>query len=64
MAQLIKLPDVMGKTKNSKSHIYDLAKKGLFPKPVKLSTHSSAWVESEVDQWIEDKIAERDQDAA
>ena len=64
MVRLIKLPEVKSRTGNSKSHIYDLSKKGLFPKPVKLSAHSSAWVESEVDQWIDDRIAERDQEAA
>lgn len=64
MIRFIKLPEVKSKTGTSKSNIYALAQKGEFPKPVKLSERSSAWIESEVDQWIEDRIAQRDQEAA
>ena len=44
--------------------IYRLAKQGLFPKPIKLSERSSAWVVSEVQDWIESKIQQRDEEAA
>lgn len=64
MTILLKMPEVRAKTGLSKSHAYALAQKGEFPKPVKLSAHASAWVEAEVDQWIEDRIAERDQEVA
>lgn len=64
MIKLIKLPEVIKNTGFSKSHIYDQVKKGNFPKQVNLTAGSSAWVESEVDEWIADKIAERDQEAA
>ena len=63
MKKLIKLPKVMAKTGLSRSHLYALAQQGEFPKPIKLSERSSAWVESEVDGWIEERIAERDQEA-
>lgn len=62
--KLIKMPQVRGNTGLSKSHIYALAQKGEFPKPIKLSERSSAWVESEVQEWIDNRIAERDQEAA
>lgn len=32
---------------------------GTFPKPVKVGKRS-LWVETEIDQWIADRIAERD----
>jgi prophage regulatory protein len=35
-----------------------------FPKPIALSPRRIAWVEREVDQWIADRIAERDQQGA
>jgi prophage regulatory protein len=64
MTTLLKIPEVRAKTGLSRSHLYALAQNGEFPKPVKLSERSSAWVESEVDGWIEERIAQRDQEAA
>ena len=32
-----------------------------FPRPTKLGPRAVAWVESEVDAWIDARIAERDQ---
>ena len=64
MPKLKKLPEVRAITSLSRPHIYALIQKGEFPKPVKLSERSSAWVESEVQDWIDKKIAERDQEAA
>jgi prophage regulatory protein len=60
MNSLNKLPQVLAKTGLSKSHLYALAQKGEFPKPIKLSERSSAWVESEVNDWIDARIAARD----
>lgn len=57
-----KLSQVLAKTGLSKSHLYALAQKGEFPKPIKLSERSSAWVESEVQDWIEARIAARDEE--
>lgn len=44
----------------SRSSIYDMMDKALFPKQVKLGGRSVAWVESEVLHWINSKISERD----
>ena len=62
--RLIKLNDVMAITGLSRSHTYALAMQGLFPKQVKLTERSSAWVESEVQGWIDSRIAQRDLEAA
>lgn len=40
-----------------------LIKVGKFPKPVKVGSRN-AWLESEIDQWIADRIVERDTVAA
>jgi len=46
----------------SRAHLWRLVKAGRFPKPVKLGLGSrNAWVEQEIDSFIESKIAERDQ---
>jgi prophage regulatory protein len=37
---------------------------GRFPKPVLIGARAVAWVESEVQAWIEQRIAERDSERA
>ena len=57
--RLIKLKEVLTITGLSRSHTYALAQKGLFPQPVKLTERSSAWVQSEVLDWVESRISAR-----
>jgi prophage regulatory protein len=57
---LERLPAVMARTGLKRSAVYALVAAGRFPKPVKLSERSSAWVVTEVDCWIAARIAERD----
>jgi prophage regulatory protein len=63
--KLIRIKSVIELTGVSKSYIYDLSNRGLFPKSIQLISGgtSVAWVESEVEGWIEERIAERDQEA-
>lgn len=35
-------------------------KAGTFPKPLQLSTNSRGWLASEIDEWLADRIAQRD----
>lgn len=58
---LIKLPEVQRRTGHGRAWIYRLIQQKRFPPPVKNGSRSSAWVESEVDAWVEARIAERDQ---
>ena len=46
--------------KYSKAQLWRLWTTGKFPKPVKLSASRNCWLEDDVDQWIESRIAERD----
>jgi prophage regulatory protein len=48
----------------SRKHIRELVKAGKFPAPVRPGEQTVAWVESEVDSWLEARIAERDSTAA
>ena len=45
-----------------RSSLYGLMKAGQFPKPVPLNDegHAVAWVESEISEWQEERIAERE----
>lgn len=55
---LIRIPRVEAATGYKRSTIYRLVKANRFPAPISLGNRASAWVESEVNQWIERRIAE------
>jgi len=55
--QILKLIEIKKDTGLSGSSIYRMAKAGTFPKPIKLGERSSGWIASEVDQWINERIA-------
>lgn len=57
--KLLKMRDVMALTSLAKSTIYKYIDTEGFPKQVKLGSGSVAWVEGEVLDWIEAKIAQR-----
>ena len=50
----------------SKSHIHSLISQGKFPKGVLIVPGGVAkgWLESEIVEWIEQRVAERDQEVA
>ncbi|HEI6739254.1 TPA: AlpA family transcriptional regulator [Yersinia enterocolitica] len=54
----IRLSYVQRRTGYSKAWIYRLIKQERFPKPVKIGSRSIAFVESEIDEWINQRIAE------
>lgn len=51
--KLIRLSEVMSKTGYSKSWIYKLIKKNHFPKSIKIGTRSVAFIDREIEEWIE-----------
>ena len=56
---LIRALAVTKRTGLSKSSIYRQMNEGTFPKCVRMSEKTVAWVEAEVNAWIEARIAER-----
>lgn len=59
-----RLPLVIKSTGLSRSTILRKVDAGEFPRPVRLSANSVAWVAAEVERWAADRIAERDSRAA
>jgi prophage regulatory protein len=57
---LIRLAEVQKRTGYSKAWIYRLLKDNRFPQSVKIGSRAIAFVESEVDEWISQRIEERD----
>ena len=44
----------------SRVHIHRLVAAGKFPRPIKIGENRTAWLERELDEWLDAKIAERD----
>ena len=53
----IKLPAVKERTALSTSEIYRRLEAGTFPQQIRLGAKAVAWLEHEVDAWIEQTIA-------
>lgn len=58
--RLMRMNEVIRMTGLSRSSIYDRMNAGLFPRSCSLGSRSVAWVESEVMEWVEHQIAQRD----
>ncbi|MBC3249395.1 AlpA family transcriptional regulator [Serratia fonticola] len=61
---LIRLPDVQRRTGYSKAWIYRLMSQGKFPTSVKIGSRAIAFVESEIDEWVNQRIAESRKEVA
>ena len=57
---LIRMAEVQARSGLSVAQIYRLMAKALFPRSVATGPNSRAWVEDEVDAWIRERIAARD----
>ncbi|MEB5738604.1 AlpA family transcriptional regulator [Klebsiella aerogenes] len=55
---LIRLPEVQRRTGYSKAWIYRLMSEQRFPSAVKIGSRAIAFVESEIDDWVNQRIAE------
>ncbi|MGN7836324.1 helix-turn-helix transcriptional regulator [Acinetobacter sp. 22323] len=55
--RLIRRKEVQAKTGLGASSIYALMSEGKFPKPITLSIRRVAWIESDIDLWIAERIA-------
>ena len=68
--RFIRLPEVLTRTGYGRTTIYRKMEDGSFPRSIKLGgppvapeafdSRAVAWIENEVEQWIESRIDERD----
>ena len=56
--QILRLNDVKAKTGLSRSTIYLRMAEGTFPKKISLGSRAVGWINSEVIEWIEQRIGE------
>jgi prophage regulatory protein len=55
--KIIRLPEVKNKTGLSRSSIYLRMSQGEFPRSISLGARAIGWLESDVNEWLEDCIS-------
>jgi predicted DNA-binding transcriptional regulator AlpA len=55
--QIQKMGGVEKKTGLKKSSVYQMGNDGFFPKPIKLGSRASGWIDAEVDLWLKIQVA-------
>jgi prophage regulatory protein len=55
--RFLRLPAVAERTGYSGTTIWRKVKIGEFPKPVSIGANATAWIEREVDAWVQSKIS-------
>lgn len=60
--EFLRRRQVEARTGLKTSTLYTLMSEGKFPRPVKLGERMVAWPATEIAEWQESKIAERDHD--
>ena len=55
-ARILRFHQVQARTGLSRSTIYRRLAGGSFPKPLSLGARAVGWIESEVDEWIRQRI--------
>ena len=53
---ILRLPAVKERIGLSRSSVYLRIAEGNFPKPVSLGARAVGWLESDIDDWIQDRI--------
>lgn len=56
--QVLRLPEVKRITGLSRATIYARQQTGTFPKAINLGPRTVGWMASEIDAWLQEKIAE------
>jgi len=59
--KILRLPDLKEQCGISRSAIYQGMKEGTFPQSIPLGTRMVGWSETEINEWIENKLKDRDQ---
>jgi prophage regulatory protein len=59
MAQsILRLPQVKTRTGLSRSSIYLQVSLGTFPRPIQLGPRAVGWIDSEIAEWVQQRIAQ------
>ncbi|WP_082460510.1 AlpA family transcriptional regulator [Pseudomonas mediterranea] len=58
--RILRRPEVEQKTGLKRSYLYHLMNLSKFPKPIRIGVRAVGWNSAEVDQWIADRLEDRD----
>jgi prophage regulatory protein len=64
LRRILRLPQVVEATGETRSTIYKRIQEGEFPKPVRLGAKSVGWVEDEIAEYNNARIAARDREVS
>ena len=56
VTHILRLPNVKARTGLSRSTIYLRISQNLFPSPISLGGRTVGWIESEINDWIEEQV--------
>jgi prophage regulatory protein len=56
-ASFLRLPEVLRRVGLSRATVYAQIKQGSFPYPVSLGPRSVAWIDNEIQSWIDGRIS-------
>lgn len=62
IVKILRRHEVEQRTGLPRSTIYAMINVGTFPRPIHLSSRSVGWLSSEVDDWIQQRIATRNEE--
>jgi len=57
-ARFMRLHEVLARTGIGRSTLYEGAKRGTFPAPVRIGPNTAAWISTEVEAWMHSRIRE------
>ncbi len=60
--RLLRWPELKERIPISHSRIYIMMKAGTFPRTVSIGARSVAWLESEIDEWLQERLDNRDKE--
>lgn len=52
MPSIIRMPQLVEKTRISRAHVYNLIGRGEFPRPIRLGRRAVGWREDEIEAWL------------
>ncbi len=60
--RLLRLPEILRRVPYSEAHIWRLEQAGKFPRRAHLGANGVAWVDAEINDWVDDCLRQREQD--
>ena len=61
--RILRWPEVQKRVGICRSHAHQLIAKNQFPAQIKLGPRASGWIESEIETWLENRIAQSRSDS-